>query len=247
MYLLLSFIMVLIALYALGSMAEAGYESNVFTPQLVAFLMFSLISFFRSIRSFSLFDSDDYYKRSDSGTRYTHYNNYSGGHTRNNNTSTTNYTSTYVKKSDEEVTTFENKPNKRNIEKRVIKVYPDKKKVLEEIKELEKNPWWKLKRSACNLFGHDITAKMYEPIEKVEYVNKEDDTRFMPNNKTTSTTTTVKRTDYEYDNVVKWVSRSFDVAIVDKGMSFTIEEDENGTVDTEREGTGKTEEVSVGA
>lgn len=242
MYLFLSYIMVLVALYALGNMAEAGYESNEFTPQLVAFLMFALISLFRTIRSFNLFDDNDYHRGS--GTTYTHYSDYGTRPVNTNN----NYTSTYVKKADEEVTTFENKPNKRNIEKRVIKVYPDKKKVLEEIKELERNPWWRLKRFTYGLFGHDITAKMYEPIEKVEYINKEDDTRFIPNNNTTKSTTAVaKRTDAEYDNVVKWVSRSFDVAVVDKGMSFTIEEDENGTVDTERERTGKIEEVSVGA
>lgn len=246
--------MVLVALYALGTMAEASYESNIFTPPLVAFLIYSLISFFRSVRNINLYGDDDTYND------HTTYGYYSDGYTanhrntnytkRNSGKTDNTFTSTYVNSTlvNEDVTTYgDNKPKERNIEKRVIKTYPDKKKVLEEIKELEKNPFWKLKRWVYNIFGNDITAKMYDPVVSVEYINKEDDTRFMPNNSDKSSTRTlVRRTDVEYDSIVKRVGRSFDVAVTDENTTIVIE-DEDGTTDSEREGTTELELVQVEA
>lgn len=94
----------------------------------------------------------------------------------------------------------------RAITERTIKTYPSKKEVNAKIAELETNPLWCAKRSVCGFFGHDITKKLYEPTVTIEQVPVERNSFRSYLNK-------------EYNDVVKNVGRSFEIALTDDNIT----------------------------
>ena len=104
--------------------------------------------------------------------------------------------------------------------------YPSRSEVRKKIAELEKSRWFRIKRALAGFAGFDITEKYYKPTKTksagtVKPINKEDNSRYMPNN-----TYIIEREMKEYNEIVKYVGRSCEIAINDEPLNTDENNDE---------------------
>lgn len=215
MFLFLSFLMAIIALYTLGDMATSYYApSGSASAASVALLIFSIVCIIKELKA----EDDEYFNNGWRNTNYGNtnnkgYNNYGYGNYNYGNYSTQSYQGY---KQNETVEFFEpdKKGNKEEKEDRPLVLhYPSQKEARDKISELSKSKLWVMKRSLCSIIGHDITKKYYEPRYVKDEVavkgNKEDHSRFMPN---TNNQWYRERENSEYNLVAKSLGRSCDIA-----------------------------------
>lgn len=210
MFLFLSFLMALIALYTLGDMATSYYApSGSASTAATALLIFSIVCIIKELKT----EDDEYFNNS---WRNTNYGNSSSNSYRNCNYGNYNTQSYQGYKQNETIEFFEidKKDNKEeNIERPLVLHYPSQKEARDKISELSKSKLWVMKRSFCSIVGYDITKKYYEPHYVKDEVavkgNKEDHSRFMPN---ANNQWYRERENNEYNLVVKSLGRSCDIA-----------------------------------
>ena len=135
------------------------------------------------------------------------------------------YSSNYRNPSTVETFKYDKKEKKKE-DRPMVLHYPSQKEARDTIAELEKSKWWRFKRKVAAFFSFDITAKYYKPRYVKEEVAvkgksdaKEDNKRFMPQN----VTVYYNGNDAEYNNVVKHIGRSFDIAM--DGEEFVVDEE----------------------
>lgn len=229
MFTFLSFLLVIMALYYLGVMADTYNADTTYLTPLIAFLIYVIICIIREGKRGSmswLFGEDTYdeygNRINQSSNQYVHYNTNS-----NNNSYNSCWNSQYNSRAFEKVEYYTpNKKEKTDDVKELVH-YPSNREVREKIKELEKNRLWRLKRDAASVFGVDITEKYYKPTKVkentvVKPIQKEDETKYMPRTSWVS-----EREKTEYNEVAGRVGRSFEIAITD---TIILDDADNGKV-----------------
>ena len=216
MFLFLSFIVAVISLYYLGTMASTYNADTTYLMPLVALLIYSVTNIIRELKrttEWLLGDEPDYHTYGHAGGRsdVISYSNYAYNSSSYNNADYRYYPS----KHNENVENFvqDKKVNKDN--EKVLIHYPSRSEAREKIKELEKSRWFRIRRSFAAFWGIDITEKYYKPRkvksdEKVKSFHKEDNSRYMP--------PLVKRECEEYNEVAKFVGRSCEIAFNDENI-----------------------------
>jgi len=220
MFLFLSFVVAVISLYYLGVMASTYGSDTTYLMPLVALLIYSITNIIRELKNTTewlLGDEPD-------------YNSYSYRNDRNNvrtyadsvcsssynRSTTTDYVYRPTKPNERTENFVQDKKVNKDDEKFLIH-YPSRSEAREKIKELEKSRWFRIKRSFAGFFGVDITEKYYKPRKvkssvKVKSINKEDDSRFMPQ---------INKREYEeYNAVAKFVGRSCEIAFGEEALKI---------------------------
>jgi len=230
MFLFLSFIVALIALYYLGVMTDAYNPDTTYLTPLVTLLVYSLVTLIREVRKGSFFswllgeDNYDYYHYPENPGYNGGYNsNYNGGY----NNGYTYHSKSSNDWSSRQESTIECFLPDKEVEKdntKELTHYPSNQEVRDKMSELEKSRWFRIKRSVGGVFGIDVEGKYreefkkpYKTNEKVTVkqqpttnTNREDHNRFKPNNEWW----TEKET-REYNEVAKHVGRSCEIALAD--------------------------------
>jgi hypothetical protein len=221
MFLFLSFIVAIAALFMLSDIASSHYyysEQN-FSAAIVL-LIYSLVCIIKEIKgnTSSFFDDDDYFTNNSRMNSYSQkYNhNYYGDIVDDHNDWFNKYGSRNVE------TFAPDKKEEKNTERPKVLHYPSNKEVRDKISDLEQNRWWKIKRGFCSFWGIDITESFYEPTyieeEAAVKVKKENHSRYMPGNDWIR-----EKENKEYNEVAKRLSRSCDIAF--DGENFVENED----------------------
>ena len=221
MFLFLSFIVAIVALFILSDMASSHYyysEQN-FSAAIVL-LIYSLVCIIKGIResASSFFDDDDYFTNNSRMNSYSQkYNhNYYGDIVDNRNDWLDKYGSRNIE------TFAPDKKEEKNTERPKVLHYPSNKEIRDKISDLEKSRWWRIKRGFCSFFAIDITESFYEPTYIEEEVavkaKKENHSRYMPGNDWIR-----EKENKEYNEVAKRLSRSCDIAF--DGENFVENED----------------------
>ena len=234
MYLFLSFVNVILSLYYLGVMADNHNTDVTSIAPAVALLLFSMATLIRELKkkgSDWLFGEEPTYGRYEDSYGGGCYNsNYNGNAYKPKTTASREYAnddwlgkSCSVTKSYEKTEYFTPDVKKKADEEKELVHYPSHSEIRVKIAELEKSRWFRIKRSLASFIGFDITAKYYRPTKTkragtVKPINKEDNSRYMPTNNYI-----VEREMKEYNEIVKYVGRSCEIAINDE----TINTEEN--------------------
>lgn len=234
MHLFLSFVNVILSLYYLGVMADNHNTDLTSITPAVALLLYSMATIIRELKRSGgnwLLGEETTYDRYNEPYDYSGYN-------RSTYKPKTTVTREYdnddwfgkscsIAKNSEKTEYFAPDVKKKNIddEKELVH-YPSRQEVREKIKALEKSRWFRIHRSIGNFFGYDITLKYYKPRkvksgEKVKPFNKENNSRYMPNN-----SYIIEREMKEYNEIVKYVGRSCEIAINDEPLNIDENNDE---------------------
>jgi len=219
MYIFLSFIIALVSLYYIAVMCS-GYNTDTtsLTPAVIL-LIYSIWSIIRDVKK----EDDAFYNN----TWYNNRNNedyYTGrgyNTNRNYNSQSTTYGGSYSsirENVNTEYFTPDRKVEKSN--EKELTHYPTRSEVRAKIKELEKSRWFRFKRSVASIFAIDITEKYYEKYKTpykvsknsvVTPINKEDNSRYMPNNSYVSMRE--KEEIDTYNSISKLVGRSCEISL----------------------------------
>lgn len=222
MFLFLSFIVAIVALFILSDMASSHYyysEQN-FSAAIVL-LIYSLVCIIKGIKesTSSFFDDDDYFTNNSRMNSY----NQKYNHNYYYDDIVDSHNDWFNKYGSRNVETFApDKKEEKNTERPKVLHYPSNKEVRDKISDLEQNRWWKIKRGFCSFWGIDITESFYEPTYIEEEVavkaKKENHSRYMPGNDWIR-----EKENKEYNEVAKRLSRSCDIAF--DGENFVENED----------------------
>lgn len=217
MHLFLSFVNVILSLYYLGVMADNHNTDLTSITPAVALLLYSIATIIRELKRSGgnwLLGEETTYKPNTTVTREYDNDDWFGK-------------SCSITKNSEKTEYFAPDVKKKNIddEKELVH-YPSRQEVREKIKVLEKSRWFRIHRSIASFLGYDITLKYYKPrkvksSEKVKSFNKENNSRYMPNN-----TYVIEREMKEYNEIVKYVGRSCEIAINDEPLNTDENNDE---------------------
>ena len=221
MFLFLSFIVAIVALFMLSDIASSHYyysEQN-FSAAIVL-LIYSLVCIIKEIKenTSSFFDDDDFTNNSRMNSYNQKYN-----HNYYYDDIVDSHNDWFNKYGSRNVETFApDKKEEKNTERPKVLHYPSNKEVRDKISDLEQNRWWKIKRGFCSFWGIDITESFYEPTYIEEEVavkaKKENHSRYMPGNDWIR-----EKENKEYNEVAKRLSRSCDIAF--DGENFVENED----------------------
>lgn len=236
MHLFLSFVNVILSLYYLGVMADNHNTDLTSITPAVALLLYSMATIIRELKRSGgnwLLGEETTYDRYNEPYDYSGYN-------RSTYKPKTTVTREYdnddwfgkscsITKNSEKTEYFAPDVKKKNIddEKELVH-YPSHSEVRQKIAELEKSRWFRIERSFAGFFGIDITEKYYRPTKtkaigtvKPIPINKEDNSRYMPNN-----SYIIEREMKEYNEIVKYVGRSCEIAINDEPLNTDENNDE---------------------
>lgn len=227
MFLFLSFVVALVSLYYLGVMADTYNPDTTYVVPLVTLLVYSILTIIREINKSSftswLLGDDNYgYYQYPKTPEYNYNGGYNSGytyHAKNSSSSVNDWRS----KQESTVECFLPDKEVEKIDTKELIHYPSNQEVREKMNELEKNGWFRIKRSVGDVLGMDVEGQYrekfkrpYKTNEKVTVkaqpttINKEDHNRFKP--KTAWREEMEKK---EYNEVAKHVGRSCEIAVSD--------------------------------